>query len=89
MKKRNVTIVIDEDLHRRVRVWAAQRNTTLSTVVRVLLETVPSMPRADQRFPVAGQAPASSPPAPQPPPAAASAPPAPTPLPPANSENPL
>ncbi|HEU5350504.1 MAG TPA: hypothetical protein VFU55_02840 [Terracidiphilus sp.] len=86
MKKRNVTIVIDEDLYQRARVWAAQRNTTLSTVVRVLLETVPTMPRAAQRFPLAGQHPAGQdragqdragqdrvagqPPAPQPAPAA-------------------
>jgi hypothetical protein len=61
MKKRNVTIVIDEDLYQRARVWAAQRNTTLSTVVRVLLETVHSMPRAAQRFPLPGQNPDQNP----------------------------
>ena len=61
MKKRNVTIVIDEDLYQRARVWAAQRNTTLSTVVRVLLETVHSMPRAARRFPLPGQNPDQNP----------------------------
>ncbi|HUX44864.1 MAG TPA: hypothetical protein VMV57_08950 [Terracidiphilus sp.] len=69
MKKRNVTIVIDEDLYLRARVWAAQRNTSLSTIVRVLLETVHTMPRAAKRFPLPGQGPAGPPPASHPPPA--------------------
>jgi hypothetical protein len=96
MKTRNVTIAIDEDLYRRARVWAAERDTTLSTVVSVLLATVPTMARAAQRFPLPGQAPASptpaparTPPAPQPPSAAASAPPPPTPSPRAKSKKTL
>lgn len=89
MKKRNVTIVIDDDLYMRARVWAAQRNISLSTVVRVLLETVHTMPRAAQRFPLPGQQPAGLLPALHPPPARVSAPPAPptspsAPLPPAS-----
>ena len=81
MKKRNVTIVIDDDLYMRARVWAAQRNVSLSTVVRVLLETVHTMPRAAQRFPLPGQQSAG--------PLPASQPPAPSPSSSANRENPL
>jgi hypothetical protein len=44
MKTKTVTLALDEDLCRRVRFWAAQRGTSLSAVVRTILETVPNMP---------------------------------------------
>jgi len=61
MKKRNVTIVIGEDIYLRARVWAAQRGSSLSEVVRVLLESVPTMVSAQRIFPVVGLSPHDGP----------------------------
>ena len=52
MKTKTVTLTLDEDLCRRVRFWAAQRGTSLSAIVRTILETVPDMQRAQRHFPL-------------------------------------
>lgn len=49
---RNITVTIPDESYRRARVWAAQRNTSLSRVVNDLLETLPGIQRADKTFPV-------------------------------------
>jgi len=38
---RNITVTIPDDSYRRARVWAAQRDTSISAVVKYLLETMP------------------------------------------------
>lgn len=52
---RNVTVCITDDGYRRARVWAAQRDTTLSAVVTRLLETMPGMARANAFYPIGNQ----------------------------------
>jgi hypothetical protein len=48
---RNITVAIPDDAYRRARVWAAQRDTSLSAVVKHLLETLPGNKRAVSAFP--------------------------------------
>jgi predicted CopG family antitoxin len=48
---RNITVTIPDDAYRRARVWAAQRDTSVSEVVRHLLETLPGISRAARAFP--------------------------------------
>jgi hypothetical protein len=50
---RNITVTIDDDSYTRARVWAAQRDTSVSAVVRYILETMPGVPRAVKAFPLA------------------------------------
>lgn len=81
MKKRNVTIVINEDLYLKVRVWAAHRGVSLSKVVQTVLENACTNPMAARRLPLPGEAPAAQPAsrpaaAPATPPVASPAPPA-------------
>jgi antitoxin component of RelBE/YafQ-DinJ toxin-antitoxin module len=61
MKKRNVTIVINEDLYLKARVWAAHRGVSLSTVVRTVLENACTNPVAARRLPIRGETPAAPP----------------------------
>jgi hypothetical protein len=49
---RNITVTIPDDAYRRARVWAAQRDTSLSAVVKHLLETLPGISRAASAFPL-------------------------------------
>lgn len=74
MKKKNVTIVIGEDLYRRARIWAAQQNASLSEVVRTILETVPDMPRAQRLFANRVSTPGTAPPSSRPSPPTPSSP---------------
>ena len=46
MRKRNVTITVDEESYRRARVWAAERQTTVSAVVSVIIAHLPGSPVA-------------------------------------------
>jgi hypothetical protein len=69
---RNITVTIPDDAYRRARVWAAQRDTSLSAVVKHLLETLPGSSRAASTFPVRNSSPASPSPAPSPAPPPAS-----------------
>jgi hypothetical protein len=66
---RNITVCIPDDVYLRARVWAAERDASLSSVVRYLLETLPGIKRSASAFPLA--MPNSAPPAPN---AATSAP---------------
>lgn len=60
---RNITVTIPEDAYRRARIWAAERDTSLSAVVKYLLETLPGNSRAIKTFPARSQ-PVPSPPVP-------------------------
>lgn len=48
---RNITVTVPDDVYRRARVWAAERDTSLSAVVKYLLETMPGIKRANLAFP--------------------------------------
>jgi hypothetical protein len=49
---RNITVTIPADSYRRARVWAAERDTCVSAIVKYLLETLPGIKRADKAFPI-------------------------------------
>ncbi|HUH64245.1 MAG TPA: hypothetical protein VLZ50_14660 [Terracidiphilus sp.] len=66
---RNITVSIDEETYRRARIWAAERGTSVSAMVKCILVTLPS--RASARKPRAESAAVHSPP---PSPSAASSP---------------
>ena len=48
----NITVAVPEIVYRRARVWAAERNTSVSQVVRYFLETLPGLKRAERAFPI-------------------------------------
>jgi predicted CopG family antitoxin len=48
---RNITVTIPDDVYRRARVWAAERDTSVSAVVKYLLETMPGIKRSNLSFP--------------------------------------
>jgi len=48
---RNITVTVPDDVYRRARVWAAERDTSVSAVVKYLLETMPGMKRSNLAFP--------------------------------------
>ena len=50
--KRNVSISLPEDTYRRARMWAAKRDTTVTAVVRYLIENLPGFPIARKGFPI-------------------------------------
>jgi hypothetical protein len=56
---RNLTGTIPDDAYRRARVWAAERDTSLSAVVRHLIETLPGINRANSAFPIRNSNPSS------------------------------
>ena len=60
----NITVVIGDDCYRRARVWAAQHDTSLSAVVRHLLETLLGLQRANKAFPISNLNPSVSRPTP-------------------------
>ncbi|MGA8730132.1 MAG: hypothetical protein WB608_15370 [Terracidiphilus sp.] len=57
---KNITVTVPEQTYRQARVWAAERDTSLSAVVAYLLESLPGIHRAARAFP-AGHAPAPNP----------------------------
>ena len=57
---KNITVTVPEQTYCQARVWAAQRDTSISAVVAYLLESLPGIPRAARAFP-AGHPPASTP----------------------------
>lgn len=64
---RNITISIDDETYRRARLWAAERDTSVSAIVKCILTTLPA--RAQARKPPAPEQPNSSksaPPTPHP-----------------------
>ena len=56
---RNITVCIPDDAYLRARVWAAERDTSISAVVRYLLETLPGIKRSASAFPVSKPNPAA------------------------------
>ena len=50
---RNITVTVSDQTYRQARVWAAQRDTSVSAVVTYLLHTLPGMSRAEAAFPAA------------------------------------
>jgi len=67
---RNITVTISDDSYRRARVWAAERDTSVSAVVRHILETLPGINRAAKAFPLRNSNPVNAQPVPSPAPAA-------------------
>jgi hypothetical protein len=47
---KNITVSVPDETYRQARVWAAKRDTSLSAVVKYLLETLPGIPRAARLF---------------------------------------
>jgi plasmid stability protein len=47
---KNITVAIDDETYRRARIWAAERGTSISAMVRCILTTLPS--RAPARRPL-------------------------------------
>ncbi len=48
---RNITVTIPDDVYKRARIWAAERDTSISAVVTYLLGTLPGARRANKAFP--------------------------------------
>jgi plasmid stability protein len=48
---RNITVTIPDDAYRRARIWAAEHDTSVSAVVKFLLETLPGIKRSNLAFP--------------------------------------
>jgi hypothetical protein len=49
---RNITVTVSDETYRQARVWAAQRDTSVSCVVAYLLQTLPGIKRAAAAFAV-------------------------------------
>ena len=49
---KSITVSIPDQVYRQARVWAARRDTSISAVVKYLLETLPCIQRTAQAFPV-------------------------------------
>jgi hypothetical protein len=49
---RNITVSVSDETYRQARVWAAQRDTSVSAIVQYLLQTLPGVTRAIRAFPV-------------------------------------
>ena len=63
---RNITVTVSDTIYRQARVWAAQRDTSVSAVVQYLLETLPRIPSAAREFPTdPSQPPPANPDSPQ------------------------
>ncbi len=52
---KNITVCVPDETYRRARVWAAERESSVSRVVAYLLETLPNIKRATRRFPIPDQ----------------------------------
>ena len=52
---KDITVCVPDETYRRARVWAAERETSVSRVVAYLLETLPNIKRVTRRFPVPDQ----------------------------------
>ena len=48
---RNITVTIPDDVYLRARIWAAEHDTSVSAVVKYLLETLPGIRRSELAFP--------------------------------------
>jgi hypothetical protein len=45
---KNITVSVPNQAHRQARVWAARRDTSISAVVKYMLERLPGLPRTPQ-----------------------------------------
>jgi hypothetical protein len=74
---RNITVTVSDETYRLARVWAAERDTSVSAVVQFLLQSLKGMPHAGRAFPIGGcrdaahAVPSINPPAPSFPPESA------------------
>jgi hypothetical protein len=50
---RNITVTVSDQTYRQARIWAAQRDTSVSAVAQYLLQTLPGIARAERAFPAA------------------------------------
>jgi hypothetical protein len=50
---RNITVAISDDTYRRARIWAAERNGSISAIVQYLLETLHGIRRSALAFSIA------------------------------------
>ncbi|HEY1160835.1 MAG TPA: hypothetical protein VGE83_09410 [Terracidiphilus sp.] len=50
---KNITVTVSDQAYRRARVWAAERDSSLSRIVQYLIETLPGISRAADALPVA------------------------------------
>ena len=41
-KRKNITVTVDREIYREIRIWCAQRNTCVSHVVQLFLKDLPS-----------------------------------------------
>jgi hypothetical protein len=55
---RNITVSIHDETYCQARVWAAERDTSISAVVQHLLQTLPGSRRAARGFPLKAAKPA-------------------------------
>jgi hypothetical protein len=68
---KNITVTVSDQAYRNARVWAAQHDASLSSIVQYLIATLPNISRAARQFPVpktgssGPEAPSSAPPAPE------------------------
>jgi hypothetical protein len=51
MRDKNITVTVSTEAYRQARIWAAQRDTSVSAVVEYLIQTLPGLPRAARAFP--------------------------------------
>ena len=49
---RNITVSVSDETYIQTRIWAAQRDTSISAIVHYLLQTLPSVTRAVRAFPI-------------------------------------
>jgi hypothetical protein len=49
---KNITVCVSDKSYHDARVWAAQRDTSLSGIVQYLISTLPNIARAQLAFPV-------------------------------------
>jgi hypothetical protein len=55
MRDKNITVTVSTEAYRQARIWAAQRDTSVSAVVEYLIQTLPGLPRAARAFPQSPQ----------------------------------
>jgi hypothetical protein len=49
---KNITVCVSDQAYRQARVWAAERDTSLSRVVRYFISTLPGLKPAAREFPL-------------------------------------
>ncbi len=49
---RNITVSVSDETYIQARIWAAQRDTSVTAIVQYLLQTLPSVTKAVRAFPI-------------------------------------